>query len=172
MSRARLTRLFLWLSVIGWGIGLGAAIYDLLVLGTAWGADPPGSLSLLPYGARFPIDPGNFFQPLSAVMVVAVLGALISGSKTSRNYRVWLWAPVIAFAIIWVFTPTVFWPMIDRLWEISRGRSVVTKAAAIALVRRWFVFDTMRIVAIALGFLASIRAISVPYPGEVAGKGR
>jgi hypothetical protein len=31
-SRERLTRAFLWLSVIGWGIGLGAKLFDLLVL--------------------------------------------------------------------------------------------------------------------------------------------
>ncbi|HEY0795961.1 MAG TPA: DUF1772 domain-containing protein [Acidisarcina sp.] len=147
-----------------WGIGLGAEIYDLLVLGNAWGANPPASLSLLPYGPHFPIDPGNFFQPLSAVMVVAVLGALISGWKTSRNYCVWLWIPVIAFAIIWIFTLTVFWSMIDQLWGISRGRIAASNAQAIALVRRWFVYDSMRMVAIAVGFLASIRAISVPYP--------
>ena len=82
MSRTQLTRGFLWVSILGWGIGLGAKLFDLLVVARAWGAAPPASLALMPYGSRYPMDPGDFFQPLSALMVVGILGALISGWKT------------------------------------------------------------------------------------------
>ena len=47
--RARLTRIFLWVAVLCWGILLGAKLFDLLVLAGAWSAAPPESLSLLPY---------------------------------------------------------------------------------------------------------------------------
>ena len=63
MSSERLTRLFLWLSIFGWGVGLGAKLFDLIVLAGAWSAAPPASLSLLPYGPRYPLNPGDFFQP-------------------------------------------------------------------------------------------------------------
>src|SRR5260370_8221519 len=114
MSRAQLTRGFLWLSVLGWGIGLGAKLFDLIVVAGAWGAAPPTSLALMPYGPRYPINPGDFFQPLSALMVVGILGALISGWKTRLEYRIWLWGPVITFFIICIFTPTVFGPLIHK----------------------------------------------------------
>ena len=48
--QARLTRIFLWISVIAWGVLLGAKLFDLRVLVGAWSASPPESLSLLPYG--------------------------------------------------------------------------------------------------------------------------
>src|SRR5437773_9418097 len=106
--RLRLMRFFLWVSVIGWGIGFGAKLFDLIVVAGAWGAAPPTSLALMPYGPRYPMNPGGFFQPLSVLIVVGILGALISGWKTPLEYRIWLWVPVISFLIIWIFTPTVF----------------------------------------------------------------
>ena len=69
MSRERWARVFLWFSVFGWGIGLGAKLFDLIVVASAWGAAPPASLSLMPYGPHYPLNPGDFFQPLSALMV-------------------------------------------------------------------------------------------------------
>jgi Domain of unknown function (DUF1772) len=162
--RARLTRVFLWLSILASGIGLGAKIFDLLVLAGAWGASPPNSLKLMPYGAAYPIDPGNFFQPLSAILLVAILGALISGWKTPWEYRVWLWLPVLMFILIWIFTPTVFWPMISELYRLGRGKIVESDAQVIGLVRRWVIYDWLRVAAIAVAFLSLVRAISIPFP--------
>jgi len=157
--------MFLWLSILAGGIGLGAKMFDLLVLAGAWGASPPGSLMLMPYGARYPIDPGNFFQPLSAILLVAFLGALISGWKTPLEYRVWLWLPLLMFIILWIFTPTVFWPMIRELYGVGRGTIVESDAQVLRVVRRWIICDWLRVVAIAVAFLSSVRAISVPFPG-------
>ncbi|MCU1243151.1 MAG: hypothetical protein JWO71_3877 [Candidatus Acidoferrum typicum] len=162
--RARLTRIFLWISVLAGGIGLGAKIFDLLVLAGAWGAAPPASLALMPYGSRFPVTPGDFFQPLSVVLLVGVLGALISGWKTPFGYRAWLWLPAVMFIIVWIFTPTVFWPMIRELYGAARGSIGISDADAVRLVRRWIICDWLRVAAIAVSFVSSVRAISFPYP--------
>jgi hypothetical protein len=164
MSRAQWTRGFLWFSVLGWGIGLGAKLFDLLVLATAWGAAPPASLALMPYGPDYPLDPGDFFQPLSALMVVGVLGALIGGWQTRGAYRRWLWLPVLAFLAIWVLTPTVFWPMINELYSAGSGEIVRSEADLTRLVGRWMLWDWLRAALIATGFLASVRALSIPFP--------
>jgi hypothetical protein len=161
-GRLRLMRFFLWISVIGWGVGLGAKLFDLIVVAGAWGAEPPASLALMPYGPRYPMNPGDFFQPLSVLMVGGMLGALISGWKTPFPYRVWLWLPVIMFLIIWILTPTLFWPMIRELYRAGSGRIVISDAEAIHLVRRWFIWDWVRVAMIAVGFVASVRAITIP----------
>jgi hypothetical protein len=166
MSRERLTRAFLWLSIAGWGIGLGAKLFDLLVVAGAWSASPPASFSLLPYGPRFPVDPGDFFQPLSAIMVDGVVGALVAGWKTRPGYRLWLWIPALAFLVVWVFTPTVFWPMIRELHGTATGKLARTDAQSLELARRWILWDWMRVTVIAVGFLSCVRAISIPYPRE------
>jgi hypothetical protein len=75
-ARLKLMRVFLWMSVLGWGVGLGAKLFDLLVVAGAWRVAPPASFALLPYGPPFPMNPGDFFQPLSAVMVLGIIGAL------------------------------------------------------------------------------------------------
>ena len=164
MSREQLTRGFLWLAVLGWGIGLGAKLFDLIVVASAWGAAPPTSLALMPYGPHYPLNPGDFFQPLSALMVVGILGALIGGWKTPLEYRVLLWVPVITFVIIWIFTPTVFWPMIRELYGASSGKIVRSDAELILLVRRWMIWDWLRVAVIATGFFSLVRAISIPFP--------
>ena len=164
MSREQLTRGFLWFSVLGWGIGLGAKLFDLIVVASAWGAASPTSLGLMPYGPHYPINPGDFFQPLSALMVMGIVGALISGWKTPLKYRIWLWVPVIAFLIIWIFTPTIFWPMIRELYGAGSGKIVRNDAELIMLVRRWMIWDWLRVAVITAGFLSSVRAISIPFP--------
>ena len=164
MSRAQLTRGFLWFSILCWGIGLGAKLFDLIVVAGAWGAAPPASLALMPYGPRYPTDPGDFFQPLSGLMVVGILGALITGWKTQLEYRIWLWVPVVSFLVIWLVTPTVFWPMIRELYRAGSGRIVRSDAELTLLVRRWMIWDWLRVVLIATGFVSSVRAISIPFP--------
>jgi hypothetical protein len=62
MMHMRLLRAFLWLSVLAWGIGAGAKFYDLIVVAGAWSASPPESLSLMPYGAHYPVMPGQFYR--------------------------------------------------------------------------------------------------------------
>ena len=88
--RARLTRILLWISVLAWGILLGGKLFDLRVLAGAWSASPPESLSLLPYGPRYPVDTGDYFFPSSIALLVCSFGVLISGWKTPPSYRVWL----------------------------------------------------------------------------------
>ena len=154
-------RAFLWIAVVGWGTGLGAKLFDLLIVAGAWSASPPASFALLPYGPRFPMDPGGFFQPLSIIMVLGILGALISGWRTPFPLRVWLWLPVIMFLIIWVTTPTIFWPMIHQLYGIATGKIVASDAEAVNLARRWIICDWFRVGLIAVGFISSVQAISM-----------
>ena len=161
--RKKLTHTFLWCSVTFWGVALGAKIFDLLVLARAWAGDVPASLIFYPYGKSWPIDPGDFFQPLSAFLVLAIVGALWSGWKTKRSYRLWLELPIGAFALIWLATPTLFWPLINAIYQVAHHNVAIADAEVHALARRWFLYDSIRIVVIASGFFAAVRAISIPY---------
>jgi hypothetical protein len=145
-----------------WGIALGAKLFDLLILAGAWSANPPTSLALLPYGPRFPVTPGDFFQSLSLPMLVGILGALICGWKTPFEYRVWLWIPLVIFVILWVVTPTVFWPMNHDLYYAASGKIVRSDAELTQIARRWVTYDWWRVAGIALSFISSIRALSLP----------
>ncbi|MDG2524666.1 DUF1772 domain-containing protein [Stenotrophomonas sp. HITSZ_GD] len=164
-SRTRITQAFLWASTFAWGIGLGAKIFDLLVVAGAWGASPPASFALLPYGPKYPMSPGGFFQPLSIFMAITIVGALVAGWNQPRAVRPWLLAGTGAFVVIWAITPTIFWPMINAQYDIATGKAVASVAQAVELTARWRAWDGFRIALIAVGFLASVRALTLATPG-------
>ena len=164
--RVRLMRAFLWVSVLAWGIGVGAKLYDLRVVAGAWSAAPPQSLTLLPYGPRFPVDPGKFFIPTSLSTLVGALGALILGWKTPFRYRVWLGLSAALILAVWVFTAVAFWPSNSALYA---GASAVasdarSKAELIRLTHQWVTYDWWRVAMMAAGFVSAVRAISIPVP--------
>lgn len=127
------------------------------------GADAPASLIFHPYGKNWPIDRGEFFQPLSALLLVGIVGALWSGWKTERNYRRWLWMSVGAFVLIWLATPTLFWPLINTIYQVAHHRAAFSDTQTAALIKRWFLLDSIRVAVIATGFISAVRAISIPY---------
>jgi len=163
----RALRVFLWISVLSWGVGLGAKLFDLIVVAGAWSAGPPGSLALLPYGPHYPINPGGFFLPLSVLMLIGVVGSLISGWKADFALRVWLWLSLVMFLIIWAATPTIFWPMNHNLYYGATGKISTSGAALAQLARRWVICDWLRVGVIAVGFISSVRAISIPTTKKV-----
>lgn len=143
--RVQLLRLFLWLSVLSWGVMLGAKLFDLRVLAGAWNAAPPHSLSLLPYGPRFPVDPGAFFLPVSPTTLVAAIGAVIAGRNTPSGYRLWLWLSASLILLVFLVTLIVMWPMNAALYAASREASVANPAEVIRKAHRWVAYDWLRV---------------------------
>ena len=168
-SRERITRGLLWISVFAWGVLLGATLFDLRVLAGAWSASPPESLSLLPYGKRWPVDTGEFFIPSSAALLLASSGALVAGWKTGPRYRTLLFVSAATILAVLVFTVLVFWPMNAALWAVARGSAIAMKEpeAVRALVRQWIAFDWLRVGIGVVGYVAAIKAISIPYPASI-----
>ena len=163
-TRLRLMRAFLWIAVLAWGIGAGAKLYDLIVVAGAWSAAPPESLSLMPYGARFPVIPGQFFAPTSGATLVGAIGALICGWRTPASYRAWLWSSAILILGLWVFTMVAFWPSNHALFAAASAPPLSPEAHA-ELFRRahqWIIFDWCRVAMMLGGFVSAVRAISIP----------
>jgi len=151
---------FLWVCVMAWGVGLGAKLFEFTVVISAWAADPPASLALMPYGPNHPYDPGDFFLPLSIVLLIGTVGALVFGRKALRSYKMWLWLALAALLVIWLATPTLFWPMIGDLYFAGTGSRPLEASAAQSLVNRWLVLDWLRTALIAVGFVSAVHAAS------------
>ena len=164
--RPRLTRILLWISVLAWGILLGGKLFDLRVLAGAWSASPPESLSLLPYGPRYPVDTGDYFFPSSVALLVCSFGVLISGWKTPPRYRVWLVLPAVMISVTLIFTVLWFWPHNHALWAVARGApdAIRDRAEIIRMARQWVTYDWLRVAMGTVGYVSSIRAISIPFP--------
>jgi hypothetical protein len=154
---------FLWIAVIASGVALGAKLFEFTVVISAWAADPPGSLSLMPYGPRHPYDPGDFFLPLSILALIGWVGALVCARKALRSYKAWLWVALASFVVIWLATPTLFWPLIGDLYHAGTGSRPLDAAAAQDLVNRWLVLDWLRTAFIAVGLVCGVQAVSSKY---------
>lgn len=164
--QATMTRALLWVSVVAWGILLGGKLFDHVVLVGAWSASPPASLSLLPYGERFPVDTGDYFLPSSVTLLVCSFGLFVSGWRTPLRYRLSLFLPPLMLLVILLFTVRWFWPANAALWHVAQGApdAIQDPSEIAALVRRWVAFDRVRIAAGLVAFLLCTWAISVPFP--------
>ena len=165
-GRMRVTRVFLWVSVLAWGILLGGKLFDLRVLVGAWSASPPESLNLLPYGPRFPVDTGDYFFPSSVALLVCSFGGLIAGWNTPWRFRVLLALPALMLLVTLIFTVLWFWPANGALWAVASGapNAIQDRGEVIRLVNQWVTYDWLRVADGAVGFVSSVRAISVPFP--------
>src|SRR6266498_3218442 len=104
LAHVHLHRVFLWISVLAWGIGAGAQLFDLRVLVNAWSAAPPQSLVFLPYEPHFPVTTGEFFLPVSLTTLVGSIGALVTGWNTPSRYRVRLWSSAVLILSVLFFS--------------------------------------------------------------------
>jgi len=68
-------------------------------------------------------------------------------------------------ALIWIFTPTVFWSMIRELYGVGGGRIVESDGQVRRLSATADYFRLVAVLAIAVAFLSSVWAIGVPFPG-------
>lgn len=170
--RKRLTRAFLWVSVLAWGPLLGAKIFDLVVLAGAWSGSPPESLRLLPYSSDYPVDTGEFFIPSSAALLFATFGALVSGWRTPLRFRALLAISAVAIFATLVLTVVVFWPLNSELWAFASGspKAIQSVPAIIDKTHLWVTMDWVRVAIASVGFLSATRAISMVYPDAMAPK--
>jgi hypothetical protein len=172
MTRQSVTRAFLWVAVLVSGPIVGAKLFDLVVLAGAWSADPPRSLAMMPYGAAWPVDTGVFFIPFSAALLIASFGALVAGWRTPWRYRWLLCIPSLGVFALLVLTVVAFWPMNAALWyHATRSpNDTLTDAQSIEMARLWVQLDWLRVAGGAAAFVAALRALTLPWPNEVAPK--
>jgi hypothetical protein len=171
-GRQRATRTFLWIAVLVGGPLLGAKLFDLLVLAGAWGSHPPASLAMMPYGKAWPVDTGVFFIPFSAAMLIAGFGALAAGWRTPWYYRWMLCLPSIGILLLLILTVVAFWPMNAALYYhgVHSPKDTITDAQSIIMTRQWISLDWLRVAGATAAFVAPLRALTMPWPTEVAPK--
>ena len=154
---------FLWISVIAWSVALGGKLFEFVVVMSSWAANPPESLTLMPYGPKYPFNPGDFFQPLGLVALVGCLGSLICGWYAPPRYKVLLWVPFAVLLLTALATPTMFWPIIRDLYRAGAGTAPLPEPALHALVSKWFWYDWIRTAAAVLAFACAVHALSTKH---------
>lgn len=72
----------------------------------------------------------------------------------------------MAFVIIWILTPTIFWPIIIDLYAVASRKVVRSDTDVAQLVQRWMLLDWTRVALIGIGFMTSMRALSLRFAPE------
>ena len=172
ITRQKATRAFLWLAALVGGPLVGAKLFDLIVLAGAWSAHPPQSLTMMPYGKAWPVDTGLFFIPFSAAMLIAGFGALAAGWKTPWRYRWLLCVPSLGILSLLIITVAAFWPMNAALYYhgIDSTKDTITDAQSIAMTRHWLQLDWLMVAGGAAAFISALRALTLPWPGDLESK--
>jgi len=158
-NRAKWLTPFLWISVIAWGVALGGKLFEFVVVMPSWAANPPESLTLMPYGPRYPFNPGDFFQPLGPVALVGCVGALYCGWHAPSRFKGLLWLQFAVLLLTAIATPTLFWPIITDLYRAGTGTAPLSGSTLHVLISKWYWYDGIRTAFGILAFACSMHAL-------------
>jgi hypothetical protein len=80
--------------------------------------------------------------------------------------------PSIGVFALLVLTVLVFWPMNAALWHhaIKSPQDALTDAQSVEMARLWVQLDWIRVAGGAAAFVAALRALTLPWPQEIAPK--
>src|SRR5918998_296088 len=161
-TRNRIAQVLLWLAVLGLSVWVGGTLYQMLVIVPMWSASPPESVRAFFLGTRYNETIWNFFgPPFMAARSAPLLGALLVGWHLPRH-RKWLLVAAACMAFGVVFTLAYIYPINDVLFTQAGGHHSPDEIRAMA--RQWVLADRVRFGVGVIGFLALLRALSIPFP--------
>jgi hypothetical protein len=82
------------------------------------------------------------------------------------RYRGWLAVSAVMIIVTLIFTVMYFWPRNAALWAVAKGTATALQdpAEIRKMVQDWVACDWLRVAMASVGFVAAVRAISVPFP--------
>jgi len=154
------TLILLWISVIVWSIWLGGTIYQMLVIVPIWSDSLPESLHAFFKGTSFNHNIWYFFGPRwIPVRFLPLYGILFFGWRLPTHRSLFI-VTVICMSFVLVFTLTYVYPMNAVLFTQAGGNLSVAELRA--MLHRWIIADRLRFVVACVGYLALLRALSIP----------
>jgi len=146
------SRLWGTLSAAAFWVGLGAEVFDLVVIAPLWTAAPPLSVKTWAELALRP-QPERFFVPFAAVLMLATLLAWLSGLGVRGSRRWWLTLAMLASLV-------VVWASAIELGPNERAlasAAVRDELSLIALAETWLRWSLLRLGALVVGSYAAQR---------------
>ena len=160
MSRNALTALSLWISLISWSIWLGGTIYQMLVVVPMWSRHLPESLVAFLRSTNFTRDVLKFFGPRwMPVRSLALLLPFLDWNLLA--HRPFLIVAACSVAASLIFTIAYVYPINAVLFsDTVEGRNIHEVQT---LAHHWIVADQVRLLVVSIGYLALLRAVSLPF---------
>jgi len=158
-SRDIVTAAVLWVSVLAWSIWVGGTIYQMLVVVPMWSAQLPESLEAFLKNTNYVRDILRFFGPRwMPVRSLALLLPFVGWNL--RAHRPFFGVATCCFAAVILFTVAYVYPINAALFTEAVALRDANEVRALA--HRWIIADRVRLLVGSVGYLALLRALSLP----------
>jgi hypothetical protein len=159
-ARTRVTQFLLWFSVLALAIWWGGTVYQMVVIVPLWSASPPESVRDFFQGTRYNETIWNFFGPPFMVMrgLPVLLLAIVGWHQATHRKYFAIALATMLFGLI--LTWTYIYPINSVLFLQAGGNYSADEIRAMA--NDWILADRCRFAVMSVGFLALLRALSVP----------
>jgi len=154
------TTALLWISVIVWSIWFGGTIYQMLVIVPIWSDSLPESLHAFFKGTSFNQNIVHFFGPRwMPVRFLPLYGMLLSGWQLPAHRPLFI-VTAVCMTFVLVFTVAYVYPINAVLFTQAGGSQTTDELRA--MLHRWVIADRARFLVALVGYLALLRALSIP----------
>jgi uncharacterized membrane protein len=162
--RNRTTVIMLWICILSWSVWVGGTIFNEVICVPAWSASPPESLRSFLAATNFTGRVGHIFGLRWAPLrFLPLLVMLISGWRLPLHRKYFVIAAICMFAGL-VYTLTYIYPLNRVLF--GHAGAIHTAAELQAIARHWIFADRLRLGISSVGYLALLRALSIPIPTD------
>lgn len=153
-------QLVLWLAALAFGIQIGAALYEMMIITPLWTGHPPESVRTFNQVAGFAIQPLSYKVPAAIALAVVSSGLLCIGFGSRLRHA---WALVAGCVGLIIAAATVLhaFPIL-RATLIHNGEGL-TDDQIIEQVQGWILWSRTRLVLLFIAWLATIMALLQRY---------
>jgi len=150
----------LWYNVLSLGIWVGGTLFQMLVVVPLWSDSPPESVHAFWAGTQYYSTIHHFFGPLTQVLRVVPLLALVVVAWPNAELRTWIVICAATMVFGFIFTRAYVYPMNDVLF--AKAGEGLDADAVRSLVSRWVFADRLRFAVMTGGYLSLLRAFRLP----------
>lgn len=167
-NKFSISQTILWFFVIALGIELGAGLYETLVVMPAWTHAIPDSV--IGYYQHNAADPkfalnagGRFWMVATPLVGLLSIATLLTGFKTRTGHRRWR---IIGSALALIVVIATFAWFVPNIIKLGSSAVMTMDRAEVASLANWWVrLNWVRVAMVSLGWLAALRALSIPAKG-------
>jgi len=164
-NKLSISQIILWLFVVALGIEIGAGLYETLVVMPVWtSAIPDSVIAFYQHNAadpRFALNAGGRFWMVATPLVgLLSIATLLTGFRTSAEHRKWRFAGAGLALIVVISTFAWFVPNIIKLG--SPDVLTMSRDEVAGIANWWVRLNWVRVVVYSSGWLAALRAFSIP----------
>jgi hypothetical protein len=159
-ERPTVTRTILWLFLLSALILTGGGLFEHMVITPLWAGSPPESVTAWPYGGI----QRRFFIIFSPSYYLCSLALVIASWWMPRRQRRWALVAGLS-GIATMFATFLFFIPILQKTQVTRGAGLSGDEIT-ALVNRFKTWNWGRWVVIIGGWVAALRALTLPPAGE------